>query len=276
MIRYGHNLKKLNIKKIKKDINDKLVANKSKKMQVEDKGKDSNAYGNYDEVKGRIAVYTCITGKYDNLQVPLVRLENVDYYLITDMPERYKGFAEYYKIIKLPKAIMQKGNIEANRFVKFHPHVFFDSYDYSMYIDGNVRIVSNIRDMVGACNCVTGIAMHLHRERNCLYKEAEICKKLKRGNKRKIDAQIKRYKKSGFPVDYGMNEATIIACDLNNIHSKQLLNDWWHEFIRSRSMRDQLAWPYVLWKNGYKISDVGNLGDDIYKNYKIEIVHHVS
>ena len=31
-------------------------------------------------------------------------------------------------------------------------------------------------------------------------------------------------------------------------------------------MRDQIALPYVMWKNGYSFEDVGLLGDNVFKN----------
>jgi hypothetical protein len=71
-----------------------------------------------------------------------------------------------------------------------------------------------------------------------------------------------------------MNEANLIVTDLKNENAIRLLDEWWNEFVRSETMRDQLVWPYVLWKNGFTLNDVGCLGDDIYKNYKLEIVRH--
>ena len=38
------------------------------------------------------------------------------------------------------------------------------------------------------------------------------------------------------------------------------MEDWWKE-IEKYSNRDQVSLPYVLWKNGYQIGDVGTLTD---------------
>ena len=227
-----------------------------------------------DYKKVKIAIYTCILGGYDNIQIPLVKFDNVDYYIFTDEIEKYKGYNNIYNVVKIPEKIQNNGNIIANRYIKFHPSEFFKSYDYAIYMDGNVRIVSDIRTFVKRCSIKTGIAMHTHRERNCIYEEAQVCKLLRRGNKNKIDQQIKQYREEGFPAKFGMNEATIIVSDLKNNEASRLLLEWYNEFVKSQSLRDQLAWPYVLWKNNYKIEDVGNLGNDIYKNYKVEMVRH--
>lgn len=230
----------------------------------------------YEEVdkNSRIAVYTCIVGNYDYLAVPLVTFENVDYFLLTDKPENYAKYASSYKIIIIPEDLMKNGNILANRYVKFHPKDFFKGYDYAIYLDGNVRVVSDIRKFVCKAQVVSGIAMHKHRGRDCVYDEAEACKLYKRGNLEKIKEQTEFYISNGFPRHFGMNEATIIVSDLNNESSSFLLDAWWSEFIRSESYRDQIAWPYVLWTNGYSVDDIGNLGNDIYKNYIIEMLKH--
>ena len=83
------------------------------------------------------------------------------------------------------------------------------------------------------------------------------------------------YKREKFPKKYGMNEATIIVSDINNRESQRLLDEWFKEFKRSKSLRDQLAWPYILWKNKYIIDDVGSLGNNIFQDNKIELVKHI-
>ncbi len=227
-----------------------------------------------DYTKKRIAIYTCIIGDYDNINVPLVKFDNADYYLLTDNKEKYRKFSKVFQIIELDKDLLSKGAIIANRFAKFHPKHFFGKYDFALYLDGSVRIVSNILKNIQFISKTTGIAMYNHRERNDIYQEAEVCKLLKRGNLAKINLQMERYKKEGFPQNYGMNEATIIFSDLNNKESIYLLDEWYKEFVYSNSLRDQLAWPYVLWKNNYSIKDVGCLGSNIYEDYSIEINKH--
>lgn len=71
-----------------------------------------------------------------------------------------------------------------------------------------------------------------------------------------------------------MNEATVIVSDLKNNEAARLLDEWYSEFVRAGSLRDQLSWTYILWKNNYKISDVGILENNIYKNYKLEMIKH--
>lgn len=222
----------------------------------------------------KIAVYTCVTGNYDNIHTPLVKLENVDYYLLVDDYDKYKQYSSSFIVKQLPKEVINKGNILANRYAKFHPLDFFDDYDYSIYIDGGVRVVSDLRKIVSVCKEKTGLAMYRHSNRDDVYDEADVCLLLNRGNKDLIKKQIDRYRKEGFPSSYGLFEATLIASDLKNKNSKLLLDAWWEELIDSGSLRDQLALPYVLWKNNLSANDVGYLGNNVYDNYALDFYLH--
>ena len=58
-----------------------------------------------------------------------------------------------------------------NRYIKLHPQEFFlNEYRYAIYIDGNIRVMSDLSPYTRKCNCKTGIAMHRHVQRICAYK----------------------------------------------------------------------------------------------------------
>lgn len=224
--------------------------------------------------KMKIVAYTCVTGGYDMPQLPMMTFDNLDYVLYTDTVEKYSNLASVYKIMNITNFVENYSSILANRYIKLHPSELFQDYDFAIYLDGNVRIVSDIRQVINYCSSSTGIAMHLHRERDCAYDEAEVCKILNKGNKDKIDLQMTKYKNAGFPRHFGLNEASVIVSSLHSSIAIELMDMWWEEFLASGSYRDQLAWPYILWKNNYSIEDVGCLGTNIYKNYIFEMIKH--
>lgn len=267
-------IKKGDYKELRKMILDKRAANVIKKKKyshvLQPVVKNNNV--NYEQC--RIAVYTAVVGDYDNIPNHLVSFANVDYILYVDNVEKYENYNGKYIVKKIPDNIVNKGQIHANRYLKFHPAEFLGEYDYAIYVDGNVRIISDIRPFVNMCSAKMGLAMHAHRERDCVYDEAEVCHLYRRGNSGKIREQMKRYISEGFPKHYGMHEATIIVSDIHNPNAQKFLDLWWDEFERSECKRDQLAWPYVLWKHDIKITDIGCLGNNIYSNYKLEIVNH--
>ena len=163
-----------------------------------------------------------------------------------------------------------------NRYYKTHPfNLFKNDYDYAIYIDGNVTVVSEITCLYNVAHeSKIGIAMHKHHQRDCAYDEGELCKVYKKGKPEDIDKQLNRYRSDGFPQKFGLHEATIIVVDLHNTIAKNLLELWWKEVLSTESKRDQLSFTYILWKNGYCSCDVGCLGNDEYHNPKFRIKKH--
>lgn len=224
------------------------------------------AIGNPIDSSKKVAVYSCITGGYDILKDPLLIDDLLNYFLISDAE---KNNASVWKLLDVPLDAKVYSGGMINRFCKLNPWKIFYDYDYSVYIDGNVEIVSDIRNLCSiARDSKIGIAMHLHDRRDCIYKESDVCKLYKRGNREAIDRQMMKYRQDGFPEHFGMIEATIIIVDLKNEIALKIMSDWWSELVASGSGRDQLSFPYVLWKNGFKIEDVGCLGNNRRKNPK--------
>lgn len=208
----------------------------------------------------KIVVYSCIVGNYDSINEPIYFNDNVEYILFSDKDIK----SNFWKVRKIPTKILQyKNKTIINRYIKLHPLDFFKDYDYSIYIDGNVKTLTDISGFVNCINKKTGIAMFRHHSRKCIYIEEKACLLQNKGNKDKIIKQIEKYKSEKFPTNYGLLEGTIIVSDLKNIKAKNLLEKWWEEFYNSESLRDQLSLPYVLWKNNYKIDDIGFLGNNI-------------
>ncbi|MCF0245660.1 MAG: DUF616 domain-containing protein [Ileibacterium sp.] len=274
LLRYKKMIRERDFKKLKKELSDYKAAKVIRKNYLNHKDRPQTDCNRVDYTKPRIAVYTCVLGGYDKIARPLCHFDNVDFLLFTDHPQDYQEYADDYQIIGLEADLLSKGNILANRYLKFHPAEFMKDYDYAIYMDGNVRSVGEIRSMINRIPDQTGIAMHNHRERDDIYSEAQACRLLRRGDPEKIAAQMERYRQAGFPEHYGMNEATVICSDLKNKTSIELLDAWWDEFIQSESYRDQLAWPFVLYQNGIPVEAVGNLGNNIYENPKVEMMRH--
>lgn len=220
----------------------------------------------------KIVVYTCIAGEYDKVSEPLYKNDNVEYVIYTNSKEELIQWKKRDIPLKLKEI---NSNILINRYIKLHPHELFEEYDYSIYIDGNIRSMSDLSDFTRAINEKSGLAMFKHHTRNCIYIEEKVCNIYGKGNKEKLHKQTQKYKKEGFPENYGMLEGNIIVTDLKNKKSNEILGKWWNEFEKSESLRDQMSLPYVLWKLGYKIEDIGILGNNVYSCSKFEFVKHL-
>lgn len=216
--------------------------------------------------------YTCITDGYDKPKEPLYVDPNIDYVLFSD---KQYGTDSVWDCRPIRDIEVEKSSNYANRFFKLHPFEFFGEYDFSIYIDGNVQLISDTSALFAvARNSKTGIAMHRHSTMNCLYDNALWCEYNHRGNIEAIKKQVKKYQDEGFPKNYGLLEATIIIVDLHNETAKKIMSDWWQEFISTEGGRDQISLPYILWRNGYSIDDIGCLGNDEYHNPKFRIFGH--
>lgn len=273
LIEIFNKIKKFQLLELYRLLKAKNINRKEKKRYISKeyavKGKED--YSNVNEK--RIVIYTCITGDYDYVMEPLYVNKNLDYILLTN---NKKLKSSNWKIQQIPDEIQQlyTDNILLNRYVKLNPHKIFEDYDYSIYIDGNIRIISDLSSYINRVNKDVGIAMHMHAKRNSIYEEEKACERLKKGNVKKMKEQLSKYKSEGFPYDYGLLEANMIVTDLKNENAKKILGLWWDDFIVAESFRDQLSLPYILWKNNIKIADVGVLGNNIRNNPKIQVISH--
>lgn len=221
----------------------------------------------------RVVVYSCIVGNYDKPLPPIYQAPNLSYVLVTDSTEPVEG----WEVWPLPEAAVRQGNkTAANRYVKFHPHeLFADSYDASVYIDGNIQPISDLSYYVDQIDPAAGIGLHYHRVRDSIADEVIACKALGKGDPAKMDAQVARYVSEGYPLEFGILECNVIACDLASDLSCAIFADWWDEYERAGSGRDQLALPYVLWKHGVALDAAATMGRNAYSDTKIHIASHV-
>jgi len=124
-------------------------------------------------------------------------------------------------------------------------HQFLDC-DYSLWIDGSITLLVPMQNLIDYYLKDSDIAMFRHYKRDCIYDEAQICKKMKLDFPEVVDKQMAKYKKEGYPVKNGLNEGTIIL----RRHTKKMEefnNLWWSE-ICAGSKRDQLSLNYCFWR----------------------------
>ena len=53
------------------------------------------------------------------------------------------------------------------------------------------------------------------------------------------------------------------------------MKEWWIEFNKSIVKRDQIVFPYILWKNGISINDIGCLGESVDRDGKFRKKVHL-
>lgn len=192
----------------------------------------------------KIVVYTAVFNDYDVVLPPKVNPDNVDFVCFTDNPETIpdeweKRLISNYDIS--PKLMSGK--------VKTLPHRFFPEYDYSIWVDGRMHVIGDVREVIESSLQETNMAVPPHPNRDCIYEEAEACIDLGRGDPEKIHAQIDRYREMGFPQKYGLSATWIVIRKHNEDDVINAMEVWWEEYQKGAE-RDQLSFEFAAWKCG--------------------------
>ncbi len=218
----------------------------------------------------RIAVYTAITGGYDRLMEPYCRPDNCDYFAFTDSGSDDPHSA--WKRISVPAFPDAMSDAERSRYVKMHPHELFPGYEYSVYVDGNVQIMTDMTEYVNKIG-PAGIGIHMHPIRDCVFEEAERAVRLKKADPDDVRRHESYLRDDGMPEHYGMLECCVIARRHHDPLCVKIMDDWWDEY-EAYSKRDQISLPHVLFRNGISVSDVGTLGPNVRLNPSFRIYWH--
>lgn len=205
---------------------------------------------NYSNKKDKV-IYTCFTGNYDSLQLQNYLDNSFDYVCFTDSSEllQYNNFGSWK--IK-PLSFSELDNTRNARWHKTHPHILFPDYSESIWIDGNINIISNyVFDEIQ--NRHNEILIPTHWKDNCIYKEIENVKNIivPSGGEtiENVNKMLSFLNQNKFPANYGLNETNFIYRKHNTPEIITMMEEWW-TFIKDFSKRDQLSLSYILWKHG--------------------------
>ena len=199
--------------------------------------------------KNNKVIYTCVTNNYDDISIHSYIDDSWDYICFTDSEYLInRGYFGNWKI--KPLEFDKLDNTRNNRWHKMHPHVLFQKYERSLYVDANLNIKTPY-----LFECIfekekqnIKLSIPPHYLRTCLYDEANIIKDYKLEDVSIVENQINLYESEGFPKDYGLSENNIIYRKHNDEKIISIMNDWW-KMIENYSKRDQLGISYILWKN---------------------------
>jgi hypothetical protein len=228
----------------------------------------------------KIAIYTSIFGGYDDLIDDQYQMDGVDYICFTDRDLE----SETWKVIK-STPIYNDPNRNAKKY-KILPHRYLKDYDYSIWIDGNIKVISDIRALCNGDSYKVYDHMQVFDKRNCIYDEAQAILNFgkinsertpERGiknwkdNPKLIVDQMNRYISEGYPKNNGLATNPIIVRNHNDSDVIVVMEDWWSE-IKYNSKRDQLSFNYIVWKNQFNF--VYLQGDSRNNEYFVSVGKH--
>ena len=210
-------------------------------------------------------IYTSIFGDNYYLHDPEIKLKGYDFICFTDNP---KYQSDIWQIRLIPK--MYDG-VRDSKKPKILPHRYLKDYDVSIWVDGDIKITSDIDTLINDHLKTTNYAAFNHElcgistgnlnRRNCVYDEAAFIKwlgdnhpkKSYKDNLNTIYAQIEKYKLDGYPSKNGLTRNTILIRKHNEHDVIKTMEDWWNE-VKYGSKRDQLSFNYTAWKNNFKFT----------------------
>jgi len=205
----------------------------------------------------QIVVYTCILGDYDYLKEPLCDSLECDYFLISDRAPINQSVYKYINISELGVEKI-RDNTRRNRYCKMMPHIIFPEYKYSLYIDGSMQLKTERFSEKIANLPKTRIMVYADNFLDCLYMEAMRAAESQRDKKEIFISQMEKYWLEGMPEHFGAALCPVLLREHNNPICIKLMNEWWHE-VENYSRKDQVSFPYVIWKNQFTMSDVATL-----------------
>lgn len=200
------------------------------------------------EKKNNKVIYTSLTGKYDQLTQPKCVFEGFDYICFSnDYKEKKIGI---WEIRPIPFKCKDKTRL--SRFVKLNPHIALPDYEYSLWMDSNLCILTNelLRIINSLIDKKSLMASVLHPQFDCIYDDAIQCIIGGRDSYFTIKKQVLFLSSQKYPTHNGLYENNLILRKHNVETIKSISDEWW-KLYTSYSKRDQLSLCYVLWKNNY-------------------------
>lgn len=179
-------------------------------------------------------------------------------------PYDWRCFTDIIRTVDEPDMVYTPALIPGDptrsaRLVKLMPQLFLPDYERWIWVDGSVAFKPGA-DLRRLLDFDGGIGTFRHRDRDCAYEEAAICRRDLLDDPETIDRQMRRYQDQGFPRSAGLAETMMVV--RNNGRFFQHFNErWWRE-VALGSRRDQLSFNYVSWASGMSVEYLGRVDDN--------------
>lgn len=219
----------------------------------------------------KIAVYTANYGPYKQLVEPVTVPDNCDFYIFTDQEVPDHSVWEKIEVDFEQYDLEDASNIQKNLFLKLHSHLFFKDYTYSLYVNNNIKILTDPTEFIERMN-EYGVIVHDNYRVDCAYIEIERCRVLNLLTEEEANDQKAYLEEEGLPQNYGFLESPVLFRDHRNETGREIMEEWWQEF-KKQGKRDQISLPLVLYRRGIRTLELAGLGYDLYSNYAFRKVH---
>ena len=219
---------------------------------------------------GRYCVYTAMFDAYDEIRPPLYKPPGIDFICFSDKPISAPGWT--VKLVDRPHT--HPGL--SNRRLKIHPYDYVGDYRYSLYVDSNVQLVSDISLLVTYWLEGKPFVGWRHSARSDVYDELETILIKSKHPPRGIVDQYEFFRREGMPRNVGLVEASVLWRDHEDQDVLALMQRWW-DHLQRFGYRDQPGLAYLLWRDDSGIAvlpaEAGNLRAN---GYFVRHLHRMS
>lgn len=198
----------------------------------------------------RIAVYSCYFGAHEPFNPEATGADSAAYdrFVFTD----HADLPTPARLVQLEDA--GEGPAILSRLPKLCPHLFFQGYDWVIYLDNNAcfaldpaRIIRRvIREHPGT---PAGRYLFTHRRRDCAWDEADECLRLGYMTADQHAAVTGHFARSALPRHAGLYVNTCLIQRMG-CGQTDALNEAWYDSLTSLTRRDQVMLPWLLASRG--------------------------
>ncbi len=136
------------------------------------------------------------------------------------------------------------------RYHKLLSHLAFPQAEYTVWFDACLTPLVNMCSFAREVLREQALVTWKHPTRVCFYQEAVACMRHGKDRPEHIQPQLARYAAEGYPHFHGMVESSVVA-RRNQLQTVREFNEaWWRE-LAGGSVRDQLSFNYVAWKQQF-------------------------
>ena len=192
--------------------------------------------------RSRIAIYTGIFGQSDRL-LTQPSIPDVDFICFTDDPTATSD--QWKVVVESPR---YGHPTRSSRFHKILPHLVLPQYDYTIWIDANMELVTSsfVADVLEHL-ADAPLALFAHPDRGSVYEEAEFSAQLPKYAKEPNLEQVRHYRRQGLPDDTGLFACGVLARARGRRKLEAIAWPWMLENLLWSHL-DQLSLPYLLWR----------------------------
>lgn len=215
---------------------------------------------------GKIAVYSALTGGYDEVHEILYKEESVDYLLFTNNPSLK---SETWQVVQVDS---DWDDVLLSRDIKMLPHKYLgDTYETSIYIDANAVIYGEISELTRYLSGDISFAVSRHSIRKNVKAEIDACVKLRETDRAAAEKQYEGYLQEGFKDDKPLLECGLLVRKHHDPQLQELMRMWFEEF-KNGVRRDQLSLLPCMSRLGFENYAV--MDGSVWHNQFIRIQRH--